>query len=85
MLFLENSIPILGKTVSDKLWATLYDKCKSNIVICLDGDAWADAENLYRKLDGGRLNGKVRLVKMPKDKDVAELNGIKGLEEITLL
>ena len=85
MLFLENSIPILGKSVSDKLWSTLYDNCKSNVIICLDGDAWADAEKLYRKLDGGRLNGKIRLIKMPEDKDVAELNGIEGLKEIVLL
>ena len=85
MLFLENSIPILGKTVSDKLWSTLYDRCKSNVVICLDGDAWDDSEKLYRKLDGGKLNGKVRLIKMPKDKDVAELKGVEGLKELTLL
>ena len=85
MLFLPNSIPILGKTVSDKLWSNLYDKSKANIIICLDGDAWDDAEKLYRKLDGGKLNGKIRLIKMPKDKDVAELKGVGGLKEITLL
>jgi hypothetical protein len=85
MLFLDNAIPILGKTVSDKLWSKLYDNCKSNIIICLDGDAWDDAENLYRKLDGGRLNGRIRLIKMPKDMDVAELRGVRGLKELTLL
>ena len=85
MLFLSNAIPILGKTVSDKLWSKLYDNCKSNIIICLDGDAWEDAKKLYRKLDGGKLNGRVRLMKMPKDLDVAELKGVGGLQEITLL
>ena len=85
MLFLENAIPILGKTVSDNLWAKLYEKSQKNIIICLDGDAWEDSQHLYRKLDGGKLNGKVRLIKMPKDKDVAELKGVEGLKELTLL
>ena len=56
-----------------------------NVIICLDGDAWDDSQKLYRKLDGGKLNGKVRLIKMPEDKDVAELKGVVGLTEITLL
>ena len=85
MFFLDNSIPILGKNLSDKLWKTLYDKCKKNIIICLDGDAWKDAEKLYRKLEGGRLTNRVRLIKLPKDKDVSDLGGIQGLERIKLL
>jgi hypothetical protein len=85
MFFVPNSIPLLGKSVSDKLWGVLYDNSKKHIIICLDGDAWEDSEKLYRKLDGGKLNGKIRLLKVPRDKDVGELGGIKGLEEITLL
>jgi len=85
MFFIDNSIPVLGKSVSDKLWSKLYDNCKKNVIICLDGDAWADAEKLYRKLDGGRLTTRIRLIKLPKDKDVGELGGIEGMEEITLL
>ena len=38
------------------------------------------AKKLYRKLEGGRLTGRVRLIKLPKDKDVGELGGIKGLK-----
>ena len=71
--------------MGDKLWNKLYDNAKKNIIICLDGDAWKDAEKLYRKLDGGRLTGRIRLIKLPQDKDVGELGGIKGLKEITLL
>ena len=41
--------------------------------------------NLYRKLDGGKLRGKIRLIKLPTDKDVGELGGIDGLKEIKLL
>lgn len=85
MFFINNSIPVLGKNVSDKLWNKLYDYCKKNIIICLDGDAWQDAQQLYRKLDGGKLIGRIKLIKVPKDKDVGELGGIKGLKEITLL
>jgi|TARA_B100000700_G_C15019639_1_gene845035 hypothetical protein len=85
MFFIENSIPILGKTVSDKLWGKLYDNCEGNIIICLDGDALKDAEKLYRKLDGGKLNHRIRLIKMPQNKDVAELGGIQELDPITLL
>ena len=85
MFFVPNSIPLLGKNVSDKLWGILYENSKKHIIICLDGDAWKDSEKLYRKLDGGKLNGKIRLLKVPHNKDVGELGGIKGLEEITLL
>ena len=85
MFFVDNAIPILGKSVSDKLWSKLYDNCEKNVVICLDGDAWNDANKLYRKLDGGKLNGRIRLVKLPKDKDVGDLGGINTLEQITLL
>jgi DNA primase len=85
MFFIENSIPVLGKGVSEKLWTMLYDKAQQNIIICLDGDAWEDAKKLYRKLEGGKLMNKVKLIKLPKDKDVGELGGIEGLKEITLL
>ena len=85
MFFIDNSIPVLGKNVSEKLWSKLYDNCKKNVIICLDGDAWADAQKLYRKLEGGKLTGRVRLVRVPKDKDVGELGTIEGLKEITLL
>ena len=85
MLFLKNALPILGKTVSNKLWEQLYEKSEKNIIICLDGDAWEDAQHLYRKLDGGKLNHRIRLIKIPKDKDVADLGGVDNLETITLL
>jgi DNA primase len=85
MFFINNSIPVLGKNVSEKLWSKLYDNCKKNVIICLDGDAWADAQKLYRKLEGGKLTGKIRLVRLPQDKDVGELGGIDGLKQITLL
>jgi hypothetical protein len=41
----------------------------------LDGDAWKDAQKIYNTLNGGRLSGKIKILKLPDDKDVAELKG----------
>jgi DNA primase len=73
--FLENSICLLGKFLTDNLWEKLYSKAKKNIIVCLDGDAYTDAKNLYDKLNGGALYNRVKLVKLPKDKDVCDLKG----------
>ena len=73
--FLDNSICLLGKFLTDNLWEKLYSKAKKNIIVCLDGDAYADAKNLYDKLNGGALYNRVKLVKLPKDKDVCDLKG----------
>ena len=73
--FLDNSICLLGKFLNDNLWEKLYTKAKKNIIVCLDGDAYTDAKNLYDKLNGGALYNRVKLVKLPKDKDVCDLRG----------
>ena len=85
MFFLDNSIPLLGKVVSDGLWEKLYEKATKNIIICLDGDAWEDAVKVFEKLNGGKLRGRIRVVKMPRDKDIAELNGEIKEEDILQL
>lgn len=73
-MFLDNSIPMLGKKMSDLLFETLYERAKE-VVIVLDGDAWMDTEKLFHKLNCGRLMGKVSVVKLPLDKDIADLRG----------
>lgn len=73
-IFLENSIPLLGKFISDKLFNHLYTKAKK-IIILLDGDAWESTENLYHKLNCGKLMNKVWAIRLPKDKDIADLQG----------
>lgn len=73
--FLPNPIPMLGKILSDKLFGTLYDKVKGNIHICLDGDAWDSAIKLYHNLNGGKLYNRIKIIKLPKDKDVCDLRG----------
>jgi len=74
--FVPNSIPLLGKFLSEKLWETLYDKSKGRIKICLDADAWEDAKGLYYKLSGGKLYGKIDIIKLPDDKDLGDLRGV---------
>jgi DNA primase len=73
-IFLPNSIPMLGKFMTDNLFNKLYDNAKK-IVIVLDGDAWKDSERLFHKLNCGKLMGKIWAVKLPVDKDIADLQG----------
>jgi len=61
--------------MSTHLFTTIYEKANGNIIIALDGDAWRNATKLYRELNGGRLYGKVKIVKLPSDKDVCDLRG----------
>jgi DNA primase len=73
-IFLDNSIPMLGKYISDLLFNKIYD-LRCEVTIVLDGDAWDDAENLYHKMNCGKLLGKINIIKLPKDKDIADLAG----------
>ena len=73
-IFLPNSIPMLGKFMTPKLFNKLYDNAKK-IIIVLDPDAWNDAERLYHKINCGKLMGKVWIVKLEGDKDIADLKG----------
>jgi DNA primase len=75
MFFLDNAVPLLGKFVSDVLMERLYNECEGDIHICLDGDAWDNAVEIFHQLNGGRLYGKIKIVKLPKDKDVCDLRG----------
>jgi DNA primase len=73
-IFVPNSIPLLGKKMGDLLFNKIYDNAKK-VIIVLDGDAWADAEKLYYKLNGGRLFGKIWVSRLPEDRDIADLQG----------
>jgi len=74
-LFLPNSIPLLGKKMSDVLFDKIYDEAKGDIIIVLDSDAWEDSKRLYFKLSGGKLYGRIKVVKLPDGKDIADLRG----------
>ena len=74
-IFIPNSIPMLGKHMSSLLFDTLYEKAKGEITIALDGDAYENTIKLYHELNGGNLYGRIRVVKLPLDKDIADLRG----------
>jgi len=73
--FLDNSIPLLGKHLPELLFGVLYDNTKSDIIICLDGDAFENAKKIYKQLNGGKLQGRIKILKLPEDKDVCDLRG----------
>lgn len=68
-----NSIPLLGKFISDKLKYLLYEKAKAFIVIVLDSDAIEDAERLYWELNIGDLKGRIRIVIPPEGHDPSSI------------
>jgi DNA primase len=74
-IFLPNSIPMLGKHMSELLFETIYNNAKGNIIICLDADAWDNATKLYHELNGGAMYGRIKIIKLPDDKDTADLRG----------
>jgi len=74
-LFLDNPIPMLGKHMSELLFETIYKNAKANVIICLDGDAWQNAVKLYHELNGGELYQKIKILKLPMDRDVCDLKG----------
>lgn len=74
-IFLNNSIPMLGKFMSDFLFKTIYENAKNDIVIILDPDAWSDCEKLYHKLNCGKLMGRVFTVKLEGNEDIADIKG----------
>ena len=74
-LFLPNSIPMLGKHMSQLLFEEIYNNAKGDIVICLDADAWSNSSKLYHELNGGSLYGRIKIIKLIDDKDVCDLKG----------
>lgn len=73
--FLNNSLVMLGKKMSKLVFENLYNKSNANIIVCCDGDAWEDGVKIYNELNGGRLYNKIKIVKLPKDKDICDLKG----------
>ena len=74
-IFVPNSIAMLGKHMSELLFTTLYNNAKKGITIATDGDAWNAGVKIYNELNGGRLYGKVKIIKLTGDADVADLRG----------
>lgn len=74
-IFVKNSIPMLGKSLSSLLFETLYKKAKKDIIVATDGDAWEQGVKIYNELNGGELYGRIKIVKLSLDKDVCDVKG----------
>lgn len=72
-IVVPNSIPLLGKDVSEVLLYALHEKAKANIVVLLDGDAYENAKALYWKLNFGKLKGRIRICKIPESLDPSKI------------
>jgi DNA primase len=73
--FIDNPLVMLGKKMNKLIFENLYNRANANIVVCCDGDAWTDGLRIYNELNGGRLYNKIKIVKLPKDKDICDLKG----------
>ena len=72
-IVIPNSIPILGKSLPDKLKLMLYNKSRAKIVIVLDEDAYEASLNIYRELNSGRLYNKIMLCTPPYGHDPSSI------------
>lgn len=68
-IVVPNSIPLLGKFISDKLKYLLHEKAKAFVVILLDSDAYDDAERLYWELNTGDLKDRIKICTPPDGHD----------------
>ncbi len=79
-----NSIPLLGKFISDLLFHTLQSKANGDIVIVLDGgkEEKKDALLLYNKLNTLNLYNRIKVVYLRNGLDLSliyEKKGSKGV------
>ena len=81
-LVVHNSIPILGKKISDKLMHSLFHKASANIIILLDSDAMSDAKNHYAKLNVGKLFGRIKIIELEEGYDIAKIHEDFGREGV---
>lgn len=95
-LGIKNTIPLLGKVLSDKILETILEKSTGYIVIALDPDAEKDAYKIYKKLDSYyQLAGRIRIINLPNNMDWADLREkygekgvrkcIKSMRELTIV
>jgi len=84
-IVVHNSVPLLGKKISDKLMHSLFHKASGNIIILLDSDAWGDAKKHYTKLNVGKLFGRIKIIKIKEGYDIAKIHedfGRDGVVEV---
>ena len=83
-IVVHNSIPMLGKNISDKLMLEILKKATANIIILLDGgeEEWKETKMIYSKLDVGKLHGRVKAIKLDEGLDVSEINEKRGRQGV---
>lgn len=81
-LVLPNSIPLLGKFISEKLFHNLQYKANADVVIVLDGDAIDDAILLYKQLNSFNLLNRVKIVFLNSKFDLSKINELFGFKGI---
>lgn len=84
--FPVNTIPLLGKRISSKLFLKLKE-LKPNVIVLLDPDAYNDAINLVQILKSIYYDcqDKIKAVFLPKNKkneDLDEIRKNKGISEV---
>jgi hypothetical protein len=81
--FPVNIIPMLGKTLSATLFLKLQE-LKPDVVVLLDPDAYKNAVELYYMLYTIYVGceERVKLVKIPSEKDLDDLRKNKGIDEV---
>lgn len=75
-LYPFNAISLLGKTLkrNTALYNALMNKANANVIIWLDSDTkLSETKNIYKLLNFGRLEGKVRYIRENRAKDIGEL------------
>lgn len=83
-MVIPNSIPMLGKVLSDELLMFLRG-ARANIVVVLDNDAIEDAKGLYQELNVSVLRNKLRLCELPEGRDPSKMYEVYGAEGIQRL
>lgn len=84
-IVIPNSVALLGKYLPDRFMEILHDNANAYIVVLLDDDAYNDAMLLYRKLDFGRIRGKIRIIRPKSGYDPSKIFEVEGRKGITKL
>lgn len=74
-IFLDNSIPLLGKFLSPYIFNKIYENSTKNIILVFDPDAKEDSVKLYHQLNCGKLMGRIFIINLEGNKDVADIEG----------
>jgi 5S rRNA maturation endonuclease (ribonuclease M5) len=84
-IVVPNSIPMLGKVMSENLFTKLVRKAECKVIILLDSDAYNDSIKLYKKLNSTKLINRVMIIKLPNGYDISDVNqklGKKGVIDV---